>query len=404
MTKPLTDAAIRTAIRQFPTTGKTAAWLADPAPKGAGRLVLRLTANRDSVRAEWFVQQYVGGKRRIDKLGSYPTIGLAEAREKYANRGSAPVTGKATVGHLFQQYVAHLRACDRRTVDAIEKLLLTGSHNLADQLGRNRKAKEVTTADVVSVLQPVFARGKRVYADTMRGYIASAYNWAIRSAHDYTVSDARDLGIRFNPAADIPVDRDARKAGTRWLTPDEWLGFWRWLNDPYQQAGYPYRAVLMLLLLTGQRVSEIASLQAAQWDSVERVLQWDTTKTGKPHLLPVCSRAAVILNSMRPSPEGWLFPARNIEGQHLQDDTLLSMTERYAKRHGLPHFTPRDLRRTWKTLAGEAGLTKTERDLMQNHAVRDVSSRHYDRWLYLPEKRAALVKWDAWVEGKLGAA
>lgn len=48
-------------------------------------------------------------------------------------------------------------------------------------------------------------------------------------------------------------------------------------------------------------------------------------------------------------------------------------------------FTARDLRRTCKTLMGEAGISKEIRDRIQNHALNDVSSKHYDRYDYLPE-------------------
>jgi hypothetical protein len=55
--------------------------------------------------------------------------------------------------------------------------------------------------------------------------------------------------------------------------------------------------------------------------------------------------------------------------------------------HVIPIVTNRALRRTWKTLAGKAGIPKEIRDRIQNHALHDVSSRSYDRWHYLPEKR-----------------
>ncbi|CAH2400741.1 hypothetical protein MES5069_270022 [Mesorhizobium escarrei] len=34
---------------------------------------------------------------------------------------------------------------------------------------------------------------------------------------------------------------------------------------------------------------------------------------------------------------------------------------------------------------------------MQNHTLQDVSSKSYDRWNYMPEKRAAMAKWDKFV-------
>jgi hypothetical protein len=39
---------------------------------------------------------------------------------------------------------------------------------------------------------------------------------------------------------------------------------------------------------------------------------------------------------------------------------------------------------------GQAGVPKEIRDRIQNHTLQDVSSKHYDRWTYMPEKRAAM--------------
>jgi len=50
---------------------------------------------------------------------------------------------------------------------------------------------------------------------------------------------------------------------------------------------------------------------------------------------------------------------------------------------------------------GEIGIHKSIRDIIQNHAMNDVSSKHYDRWDYLPEKREALEKWCYHLENHL---
>jgi len=70
---------------------------------------------------------------------------------------------------------------------------------------------------------------------------------------------------------------------------------------------------------------------------------------------------------------------------------------RQRDREVIPVVTNRDLRRTWKTLAGKAGLSKEIRDRLQNHTLQDVSSKSYDRWNYMPEKRAAMARWDKFV-------
>jgi hypothetical protein len=52
------------------------------------------------------------------------------------------------------------------------------------------------------------------------------------------------------------------------------------------------------------------------------------------------------------------------------------------------------IRTTFKTRGGEIGLSKEIRDRIQNHAMTDVSSRHYDHYDYMPEKMAALEAWE----------
>jgi len=81
---------------------------------------------------------------------------------------------------------------------------------------------------------------------------------------------------------------------------------------------------------------------------------------------------------------------------------VYSVLWRYCSRMKIEPFNLRDLRRTWKTLAGEAGISKELRDIWQNHARSDVSSVHYDRYQYLPEKREVLRLWSEWWEKRIG--
>ena len=46
----------------------------------------------------------------------------------------------------------------------------------------------------------------------------------------------------------------------------------------------------------------------------------------------------------------------------------------------------------------EIGISKEIRDRIQNHALQDVSSRHYDRYEYLEEKRQAVKVWNDYLE------
>jgi hypothetical protein len=74
---------------------------------------------------------------------------------------------------------------------------------------------------------------------------------------------------------------------------------------------------------------------------------------------------------------------------------------RQRDRGAIPVVTNRDLRRTWKTLAGKAGVPKEIGDRLQNHTLQDVSSKSYDRWNYMPEKRDGMQKWHEFVTALL---
>jgi len=78
----LTDATIRQAIKRVELDG-TQESLVDGEGRGTGRLVLVLKPMPTRVTADWMAQQWRDGKRSKKKLGSYPSVSLAQAREVF---------------------------------------------------------------------------------------------------------------------------------------------------------------------------------------------------------------------------------------------------------------------------------------------------------------------------------
>jgi len=176
---------------------------------------------------------------------------------------------------------------------------------------------------------------------------------------------------------------------------------YRWLECPDTPVHPPYTRAVRILMLTGQRVEEIAQLNIEQWDAAERIIDWSKTKNSRPHATPVPSLAAELIESIKPNKHGWFFPSAMDPSKPVSRNTLYSFIWRQRERNVIPMVTNRDLRRTWKTLAGKAGVSKEIRDRIQNHALHDVSSKSYDRWNYMPEKRAGMEKWDRFVRAML---
>jgi len=401
----LTDGEIRRALKQVETTGKQLS-LVDGEGHGTGRLVLVLKPMPTRVTADWMVQQWRGDKRIKKKLGSYPSMSLSKARaifnrdfaERIQKGRSIKIAGDTrpgTVADLFEAYVAYLKDGGKPSWKEAEK----GLNKIADTLGRNRPARDIEPDEITEIIRPIYERGKRSMADHVRSYIRSAFSWGLKSEHDYRTTAARRFRLTYNPAAGIPTE--PKTIGTRWLSEEEFVRLYRWLECPDTPVHPSYPRAIQIIMLTGQRVEEIARLHVDQWDARERIIDWTKTKNLQPHAVPVPSLAAELIESITPNEYGWFFPSAKDPSKPVSHGTLYSFTWRQRERGVIPHATNRDLRRTFKTLAGKAGVPKEIRDRLQNHALQDVSSKHYDRWNYMVEKRAGMAKWNKFVRAML---
>lgn len=401
----LTDGEIRRALKQVEQTGKQLS-LVDGDGHGTGRLVLVMKPMPTRITADWMAQQWRDQKRLKKKLGSYPSMSLSKAREVFS-RDFADIIQKGrsikiagdtrpgTVADLFEAYVQYLKDAEKPSWRETQK----GLNKIADTLGRNRPAREIEPDEIVEVIRPIYERGKKAMADHVRSYLHAAYSWGLKSEHDYRSASQRRFRLVYNPAAGIPTE--PKKVGIRWLDEDEFVRLYRWLECPDAPVHPPYTRAVRILMLTGQRVEEIARLHVDNWDSEEKIIDWSKTKNGSPHAIPVPSIAAEIIESIKPNEHGWFFPSAMDPKRPVSHGTLYSFVWRQRDRGVIPVVTNRDLRRTWKTLAGQAGVSKEIRDRVQNHALQDVSSKSYDRWNYMREKRTGMAKWDKFVRAML---
>ncbi|MDP3328767.1 site-specific integrase [Parvibaculum sp.] len=411
----ITESQIKAAVRSAPHTGKTIE-LKDDGDRGSGRLSLQVRALKNKVVAEWYAVYYRIGKRRMTKIGSYPTMGLAEARKAFREDFAPAISIGAspdgrlsrashkhaygTVEDLFTAYVASLRSEGKRSAGIADRILLTSpkATPVADTIGRQRPASEIGPQDIVGHLAEVHGRGSVVMASIIRSWVSAAFAWGMKSEHSYTGEHVGTRwGIKANPVLPIASDPAAKRTSNRFLSPRQFRDFWEWLN--HTRANSRANEPLMLQLALGQRGEEILRISADVFDRRQRMLFWTETKNGAPHAVPLTDLAFNLLDSMTPNKKGLYFPAVERLSEAAPATLLHQRTKAYVEATGAEKFTPRDIRRTWKTLAGQAGIPKDMRDRLQNHAAKgDISSRHYDRYDYLPEKRAAMDVWAAYMD------
>ena len=176
----LTDGEIRRALKQVEETGKQQN-LVDGEGHGTGRLVLVIKPMPTRVTADWMAQQWRDQKRLKKKLGSYPSMGLSQAREIFRRDFADMIqkgrsikiagdTRPGTVADLFEAYVQYLKDAEKPSWKETEK----GLNKIADALGRNRPAREIEPDEIVEVIRPIYERGKKAMADHVREWAAAS--------------------------------------------------------------------------------------------------------------------------------------------------------------------------------------------------------------------------------------
>lgn len=401
----LTERQIQAAIRN--TTDETV--LNDGAAgRGVGSLRLRIRRGTKGVNCSWFAVWWMDKKQASKTLGRYPDVGLADARRRYetevrdvllAGRNPNAVVAPAeapTVEKLFQGYIQALRDKGSVTAGEYERQLLTGAYNAADLLGRDRIAATVEPADIATVLTHGMRRGARRTTDQQRTAMAAAFTWGMKSTNDYTIESRTDWGLKYNPVSAVPRDRAANRVRERNLSAAEVKHVWHTAPD---QTG----DVMRLVIATGQRVKECLTIEGRDVDLAARLwtIPAEKTKGRKTmHLVPLPPQAVELLGQLISlHGGGWLFPSR--DGAKGEIVGIPSVSRGASRMEGIEKFQPRDLRRTWKSRAGDAGIDRFTRDLIQQHARTDTGSKHYDRYDYLPQMRAAMDLWAAWLDANV---
>lgn len=383
------------------------------APSGAKTFYLSYTSPED-------------GKRKQVAIGRFPDLSLREARLKASevraqvDQGKDPAFERradivarmakrelGTLGDLLDLYASDLEHDGKRTAKEVRRI--TAKDIPAALI--SRPAHLISRDDILDILTPIAQRGALVHSDNVRAYLRAAFELGLH-AQSMTRWRGRtkDFQITYNPVATVRKSVSRKPVGMRSLSEDEVRQFWRTeLLSPQMHLA------LKLILATGQRVEEILH---ARWEefsgdftlwTIPGERRKTRNKTAEPHLVPLTELHRRLLEDAR-SLSGdaeHLFPAKNRSGP-LRYDSLNHAVRRFIEASGMVSFSPRDLRRTFKTLGGSFGISLEMRNRLQGHALTDVGSVHYDRYDYLAPKRDAMAcfidRFDGVLQGDKHAA
>lgn len=370
------------------------------APSGAKTFFLSYTSPED-------------GKRKQVSIGQFPALTLKEARLKAGTLREAVNSGKdlavekkqaiasrmeqralGTLGNLIDLYIADLETDGKRTAKEVRRI--QGKDIPPALLAR--PAHLITKDDILDTLTPIAQRGALVHSDNVRAFLRAAFELGL-NAESMTRwrGKAPKFNLQHNPVATVKKSISRKPRGKRALSRMEVHQLWH--NDLMTK---PMLQALKLLLATGQRVEEILHATWGEIDTVQKVwiIPGERRKTRgtttEPHIVPLTDFHLQLLGEIK-SETGhitYLFPAQGGAAPR-RYDALTNAVRKYVTASLMESFSPRDMRRTFKTLAGSMGISLELRNRLQGHALTDVGSVHYDRYEYLPEKRAAMETWIA---------
>lgn len=327
----------------------------------------------------WTLRRRVGGKVINRKLGTYPAMRLAAARDAAETMIAALERDGGTEG-LDRTFEAAAEAWieAKNRPDLIRRQLeLHVYPNWRDRTLASIKRAEVR--DLIQGLEgDVLPNRVLATVKTVFGY-AISQDWI-----DVSPADRID-----KPKAEAPRDR--------FLSMEEVERVW----NATALLGYPEGPWARLLLLTGQRRSEVAGMRWADLDldAGTWTLTASQTKAKRSHLVPLAPAAVEIIKAM-PQMGDYVFstsansPIRGFARAKSQIDRWLD-----SKENGLSEpWRFHDFRRTASTHMVRLGIPELVVSRVLNHRVQGVTGQVYALHSYAPEKRHALEAWAAEVD------
>lgn len=359
----------------------------------------------------FFLQYSLNGKRKFLNLGRYPATSLSSSRVKARQNREQLANGSyirpenqmpyGSLADLVNYYVNQMRAEGKRSWKKVHADI---EYNVFPILDKNILAKDIDSSQIRQVIHKIIQRGAIVQANRIRSYLHRAFELGIFHDNDpKSLSDEYIFNLATNPVAAVPKNASAEKAGERTLSFTEIAIIWN--NDGINTPATALLAI-KLILIFGIRPIELTDAKKSEFDL--KALIWsippDRIKNKRWHLLPIVPLAKQLLEELLlfSGKSEFLLPGRYNPNESIHKTSLSHTLKKIQKQNPhYPAFTLRDLRRTVKTRMGELGINKSIRDIIQNHAMNDVSSKHYDRWDYMPEKQEALEKWCHYLEFEL---
>ena len=312
-----------------------------------------------------------GTSRKLKTLGRYPSLSLKAAREKAYALLSNKSIYKPQITNL-----SYSEATGRFLEESEDKHKSQTTQDYARHLafyGFNKPVSDITRAEIMRKLASL--ANQPVTQNHTFDTITNFFNWCLRN----DLIDRNPLRGERKPAP--------KRHRERVLSEDEL----RLVYNRATETPFPYGHFVRLLILTGQRRSEILYLT---WDRVGENLQFPDTKNRTDHSIPLMPLAREVIESI-PNRKQFLFQ----NARAVPFAAFNKHKDSFDQPLTIPHYRLHDLRRTFSSTMAMIGtpLHVTERIL--NHKSGTISGIQaiYNRYTFDKEIREALETYEKYI-------
>lgn len=370
----------------------------------------------------WYYIYTFDGRKRFMKLGTYPDVSLATARERFdvakvkVKNGVDPLAEQEsakderlkapTLATLIEDYLEKHAKKFKRSWEEDERIL---NKEVLPFWGK-RKAADITKRDVIKLVDDIVDRGAPVMANNTFKIIRKMFNWAVEK----DILQASPAYLVKLPAPKVERDRA--------LTEQEIKTLWSGLDN--SSVSYEVKRALKLVLVTAQRPGEVTGMHTQEINDRWWTIPPERSKNGKAQRVYLTDTALDLIGALKVlepktgkyKDKGFIFPCphksklkpidrhalsrslgRNFEfpltdknGKQLYDKDGKPATE---NRLGVDKFTPHDLRRTAATFMASMRIMDEVIDAVLNHAKQGII-KVYNQYRYDAEKQQALEAWE----------
>ena len=319
-------------------------------PNGYGSVV-KLGGNRRKPFASRVTTDWVDGKQVYKYIGYYERREDAMAALADYNRGLLSIdTNSVTFKELAERW---LETGTKEMNEGSIRVYNTSFKNC--QPLYKHKVVDIN-ADAIQRMLDENGKSKSTNIQ-IRSFCKQVFDYAIANKV-----------VSFSPVSYVKVRGTSKREGIRFT--DKEIQ-WYWDNQDK-----PLVDVILVLLYTGMRVSELLSLPMEVVNLKERYLIWGSkTEAGKDRIIPISHKIMPIMERLVAE-----SPARGIKykGRKLSYSVLRDAFHRYlTEMDGDTNHVIHDLRRTTMSMLSDADVPLTTIQKIVGHKPTDVTSQVY---------------------------